>query len=553
MTLHTRRPAAALLALTLLLALAGGRVAAQEAGEAEETLRLRVIARQAENGVEFGLRLSEGDLAPLARFPEGVEHTRWLRSRAITVAEGVAVRIIARRGGDGRLEFGLRLEGAAEPLLPHARFFPLDVGHGRWLQSSPLSLPVPAASVEAEPESSEPEPEPTPEPAPEPTPEPEPEPPTAEEIIAAAASSVVRVVADERVGSGVIVSADGLVLTAQSVVAGAERIRVELAGGRGAEGELLGRDLGRGLALLRIERDGLAAAAFAERETVAALAAGDELAALGCGACDEATAAVRRGAVTAVSAATLREPARVRLDSALARGDAGAPLITPDGRIAAIITSESGNAEAATIVGSLIEDGGGLLERLAAGELVCDASAAFQRATQAEAPEAEPNPVYRHERDGWSVRLPGGYEPFQAAEGGPIVFYEAAEGAAGTLIGRPGPAEVWVDPRPKADAADAPELIGDWLDFWTAHGYEVERHGETREVCRGGALAWEQEFTLRNETVDYLARSRFMVVERESRWYLLRVAADPDLYEEYRAAADTILYSLRFDEPGAAP
>ena len=61
------------------------------------------------------------------------------------------VRITARQAGDGRIEFALqqKVDGEwGERILPASRFFPADVGHNRWLNSSPVTVSVAAEEVE---------------------------------------------------------------------------------------------------------------------------------------------------------------------------------------------------------------------------------------------------------------------------------------------------------------------------------------------------------------------------------------------------------------------
>ena len=53
------------------------------------------------------------------------------------------VRITARQMEDGRVEFALqqRVDGEwGERILPTSRFFPADVGHNRWLNSTPITV-----------------------------------------------------------------------------------------------------------------------------------------------------------------------------------------------------------------------------------------------------------------------------------------------------------------------------------------------------------------------------------------------------------------------------
>ena len=72
-------------------------------------------------------------------------------SIALAATGGEAeVRINARQLEDGRVEFALqqRVDGEwGERQLPRSRYFPADVGHNRWLNSTPMTVSV--VSVEA--------------------------------------------------------------------------------------------------------------------------------------------------------------------------------------------------------------------------------------------------------------------------------------------------------------------------------------------------------------------------------------------------------------------
>ena len=154
----------ALLALPLLVAVATLDAHDDDGGET-----VRVIARLHEGGqIEFGLRTSEGNRFPRLRvFPASVTHERWLRSSTIELADGTVVRIIARRAGETRVEFGIRIDEPLRDFLPTRRFFPRSATVGRWLSSTPVLLPAP----ETDADQSDPVPE-TPVPEPD-----EPEPP----------------------------------------------------------------------------------------------------------------------------------------------------------------------------------------------------------------------------------------------------------------------------------------------------------------------------------------------------------------------------------------
>jgi len=73
---------------------------------------------------------------------------------------------------------------------------------------------------------------------------------------------------DESVGSGVIVEADGIIVTNYHVVAQSDEIEVALADGRRFKAHLVGADAGSDLAVLRIDATGLPTAEWADSDTV---------------------------------------------------------------------------------------------------------------------------------------------------------------------------------------------------------------------------------------------------------------------------------------------
>jgi len=84
------------------------------------------------------------------------------------------------------------------------------------------------------------------------------------DVVARAGAATVRVEARRRLGaSGVLWSADGLVVTADHIIEREEDIVVGLADGRELRATLVGRDPGSDLALLKVAEQGLPAAAVA--------------------------------------------------------------------------------------------------------------------------------------------------------------------------------------------------------------------------------------------------------------------------------------------------
>ncbi|MFD7659529.1 S1C family serine protease, partial [Actinosynnema sp. NPDC059797] len=83
----------------------------------------------------------------------------------------------------------------------------------------------------------------------------------------------------EGLGSGVVLSADGRILTNDHVVAGADRVTVTLADGRTADASVLGSDASSDLAVLQAEGvSGLTPAVFADSDRVRV---GDQVVAIG--------------------------------------------------------------------------------------------------------------------------------------------------------------------------------------------------------------------------------------------------------------------------------
>jgi len=136
-------------------------------------------------------------------------------------------------------------------------------------------------------------------------------------------------------GSGVIVSADGLILTAAHVIQGAEKVLVVFPDGRQVPGESLGANYSRDSAMVRITGDGGPwphVKPGASRD----LRAGDWVVALGHSAGYDTTRTppVRFGRVVS------RGPGNfLTTDCTLIGGDSGGPLFDIQGRLVAIHSS----------------------------------------------------------------------------------------------------------------------------------------------------------------------------------------------------------------------
>jgi putative serine protease PepD len=174
--------------------------------------------------------------------------------------------------------------------------------------------------------------------------------------------SVVTISADvtggEAVGSGVVVSEDGDVLTNAHVIADATEVRVRLAGQtEPTEAELVATDAGNDLALLHIDADDLVPADFAPPGDVAI---GDEVLAIGFALDLDGEPSVTLGIVSALDR-TLRTAdgaldRLIQTDAAISSGNSGGPLVNAAGQVVGINTAvaRSDAMTAATNVGFAI-------------------------------------------------------------------------------------------------------------------------------------------------------------------------------------------------------
>jgi putative serine protease PepD len=162
----------------------------------------------------------------------------------------------------------------------------------------------------------------------------------------------------EAVGTGVVVSDDGEILTNAHVVADASEIRVRLAGEtEPREAELVASDVGNDLVLLRIDADDLVPVEFAEPGEIAL---GDPVVAIGFALDLDGDPSVTEGIVSALDR-TLRTSdgaldGLIQTDAAISSGNSGGPLVDRDGRVVGINTAvaRSDATTAATNVGFAI-------------------------------------------------------------------------------------------------------------------------------------------------------------------------------------------------------
>jgi len=159
------------------------------------------------------------------------------------------------------------------------------------------------------------------------------------------APSTVTVSADVRggvsLGTGVIISADGEIITNAHVVEDADEVRVRLAGeSEPREVTVLAEDRGNDLALLRMSGSGFEAATFADPASVRL---GDDVMAIGFALGLDGEPSVTLGIVSALDRSVAQGDVfldgLIQTDAAISSGNSGGPLVNAAGEVVGINTA----------------------------------------------------------------------------------------------------------------------------------------------------------------------------------------------------------------------
>ena len=134
-------------------------------------------------------------------------------------------------------------------------------------------------------------------------------------------------------GSGIIIRADGVILTNAHVVADASQVEIGLADGRRAIGQVLGRDVRVDIAVVRVALDNLPAATLGNSDQ---LEVGQTAIAIGNPEGLDRT--VTTGIVSAINRSPLgfEVGGLIQTDAAINPGNSGGPLLDSQGRVIGI-------------------------------------------------------------------------------------------------------------------------------------------------------------------------------------------------------------------------
>ena len=143
------------------------------------------------------------------------------------------------------------------------------------------------------------------------------------------------------IGTGMLITADGEILTNAHVVAGASEIRVRLSGeSEPRQATLLAEDVGNDLALLRVRGDDFAPVTFADPSSVRL---GDEVVAIGAALGLDGDPSVTLGIVSAVDRSVGQQgvylDGLLQTDAAISSGNSGGPLVNAAGEVVGVNTA----------------------------------------------------------------------------------------------------------------------------------------------------------------------------------------------------------------------
>ncbi|MGI8794240.1 MAG: S1C family serine protease [Acidimicrobiales bacterium] len=160
------------------------------------------------------------------------------------------------------------------------------------------------------------------------------------------ANRFLQPVPNEGAGTGVIISADGVIITNNHVIAGATKLTVTTREGKNLEATVLGRDPGRDLAVIKVEATNLPTAVLGDSGD---LVVGDAVIAIGNALALPGGPTVTTGIVSALERSIETISGQIdhliQTDTAINPGNSGGPLVNSRGEVIGINTAIAGNAQ----------------------------------------------------------------------------------------------------------------------------------------------------------------------------------------------------------------
>ena len=147
------------------------------------------------------------------------------------------------------------------------------------------------------------------------------------------------------VGSGIIVSSNGFILTNAHVVSGATSVQVTLPDGKSVAGTVAGTSSTTDLAIVKVDATGLTSATLGNS---ASLAVGETVVAIGDPLgefSDSASAGIVSGLNRSVTVETENLTGMIQIDAAVNPGNSGGPLIDTSGNVIGVVTAGSSSAQ----------------------------------------------------------------------------------------------------------------------------------------------------------------------------------------------------------------
>jgi serine protease Do len=155
-------------------------------------------------------------------------------------------------------------------------------------------------------------------------------------VVGVSAHNDVRIYEPVSIGSGIVMSADGYIITNAHVIAGGSNYKVQLSDNSPYDAQLIGFDSSTDLAILKIEAPGLTPAVFGDSSQIEV---GETVVAIGNPTGLELAGSVTRGIVSAINRQVSTDKSQfnyIQTDAAINPGNSGGALVNEFGQVIGI-------------------------------------------------------------------------------------------------------------------------------------------------------------------------------------------------------------------------